>query len=73
MKLSLKSILTIVLIFAVNVVFSAPAAPPGGGSHPACWPVCVPIDNGLVFLIIAVGLYGGKKLYDYQKQLKIKA
>ena len=48
-------------------------AGPGGGTHPACWPYCVPIDKGLVFLIIAAGLYGGKKLYDYQKELKAKA
>jgi len=72
MKTSIKSIFTLLLILIVNVAFSAPAGP-GGGTHPACWPFCVPIDKGLVFLIIAVGLYGGKKLYDYQKELKAKA
>ncbi|MFI5140867.1 MAG: PID-CTERM protein-sorting domain-containing protein [Bacteroidia bacterium] len=71
--MSLKSIFTILLILVVNVAFSAPASPPGGGGHPACWPYCVPIDKGLVFLIIAAGLYGGKKLYDYQKELKTRA
>ncbi|HKC67637.1 MAG TPA: hypothetical protein VKG26_05365 [Bacteroidia bacterium] len=73
MKTAIKNIFTVLFIFVVNVMFSAPAAPPGGGSHPACWPYCVPIDKGLVFLIIAAGLYGGKKLYDYQKELKAKA
>ncbi|HTA62656.1 MAG TPA: hypothetical protein VK835_09380 [Bacteroidia bacterium] len=73
MKTSVKSIFTIVLILIANVMLSAPASPPGGGGHPACWPYCVPIDKGLVFLIIAAGLYGGKKLYDYQKELKAKA
>lgn len=72
MKTTLKSIFTLLLIFTVNVMFSAPAAPPGGG-QPACWPYCVPVDNGLVFLIIVAGLYGAKKLYDYQKELKTKA
>ncbi len=73
MKTSPKNIFTILLFFAVNVMFSAPAAPPGGGQNPACWPHCVPIDKGLIFLIIAAGLYGGKKLYDYQKKVKAKA
>jgi hypothetical protein len=73
MKTAVKSIFTIVFILVVNAAFSAPSSPPGGGGHPACWPFCVPIDNGLVFLIIAAGLYGAKKLYDYQKELKAKA
>jgi hypothetical protein len=73
MKTTAKSIFTILFILIVNIVFSAPAPPPGGGHNPACWPHCVPIDKGLVFLIIAVGLYGGKKLYDYQKKAKAKA
>ena len=72
MKTALKSIFTALFILIANITFSAPAAPPGGG-QPACWPICVPVDKGLVFLIIAVGLYGGKKLYDYQKELKTKA
>jgi hypothetical protein len=72
MKTPLKSIFTLLFVLVVNVTFSAPPPPPGGG-QPSCWPYCVPIDKGLVFLIIAVVLYGGKKLYDYQKELKAKA
>jgi hypothetical protein len=69
MKTASKIIFTALFTLVANIGFSAPHAP-GGGGHPACWPVCVPIDKGLVFLIIAVGLYGGKKLYDYQKKVK---
>jgi hypothetical protein len=38
-------------------------APPGGGA---------PIGEGLFFLIGLAGLYGGIKIYDIRKSLKVK-
>ncbi|MHB8260902.1 MAG: hypothetical protein ACYDCN_03735 [Bacteroidia bacterium] len=67
MKTSSKIIFTVLLILATNYSF-APPPPPGGGTNPACWPVCVPIDNGLIFLMVATALYGTKKLFDYQRK-----
>jgi hypothetical protein len=69
MKTASKIFFTALFIFITNLGFCGPAAP-GGGGNPACWPICVPVDNGLVFLIVAAGLYGCKKLYDYQKKVK---
>ena len=69
MKTASKVIFTTLFVFIANFAFCGPPAP-GGGGAPPCWPVCVPVDNGLVFLIIAAGLYGCKKLYDYQKSVK---
>ncbi|MFL5753818.1 MAG: PID-CTERM protein-sorting domain-containing protein [Bacteroidia bacterium] len=47
----------------------APPPPPGGGMDPPCWPPpCVPVDNGVIFLILAGVAYAAKKFYDYKKQ-----
>jgi len=44
-----------------------PPPPPGGG--PSCWPPpCVPIDGGISLLIAAGAIYGGKKLYNKNKE-----
>jgi hypothetical protein len=71
MKTYSKIIFTTLFVFAASASFAPPPAP-GGGMNPACWPLCVPIDGGLVFLITAVTLYGVVKLYDYQKRVKAK-
>ena len=66
----MKSLLIIIFCFICNnVIFAAPPPPPGGS--PGCWPPpCVPIDGGVIFLIIAGGLYGIKKIYDLRKNQK---
>jgi hypothetical protein len=71
MKIYSKVIFTVLFAFATSVGFAPPPAP-GGGTNPACWPVCLPIDGGVVFLITAVALYGVVKIYDYQKKMKAK-
>lgn len=70
-------------IFVLFVLFAAicfaqelKAQPPdpgggGGGSTPDCFPPpCVPIDGGLSWLLIAGTVYGGKKLYNANKEHK---
>lgn len=48
-------------------IYSAPPPPPTGG--PGCWPPpCVPIDNGLVFLILAGIAFVAKKIYNSYKR-----
>ena len=72
----LKLSLTLVY-FACNLaLFAQPPGgpPPGGGgttgTNPPCWePECVPIDSGIVFLLIAGVALGAKMLFG---QLKIK-
>jgi len=71
MKTYLKSILIALFLFAYGVTNAAPSKPPPppGGGAAGCWPPpCLPIDNGVVFLIAVAALYGGKKLYDFQKK-----
>ena len=47
---------------------SGPPGPPAGGAPP-CWPPpCVPIDGGLVAVLIAGAAIGGKKMYDLSKE-----
>ena len=58
-------------LLTASASFAPPTKPPPpiGGAGAGCWPPpCVPIDNGIVFLIAAAVLYGGKKLYDFQKK-----
>jgi hypothetical protein len=67
---TIKFLFTVGFAFGTQVLFSAPAPPPSGGSGgPVCWPPpCVPIDSGIVFLIAAGVLYGAKKIYDSRKR-----
>jgi len=64
----MKSFIIILFSFIFNsVIFAAPPPPPA--SAPGCWPPpCIPIDGGIVFLIVAGSLYGAKKIIDYRKQ-----
>jgi len=70
----LVMILCLVIGPTVSQVCYAPPAganPPGGGNPPAgagCWPPpCIPVDGGLVFMIAAGALYGGKKIWSQVK------
>jgi hypothetical protein len=55
-----------------NTLFSAPPPPPTGG--PGCWPPpCVPVDNGLIFLMVAGLLFGAKKFYDLRRSSRQSA
>ena len=66
-----KSLLTVLFLFGLQFAYAAPAPPPSGGTTggPGCWPPpCVPIDGGIVFLMVAAGLYGAKKIYDLRKK-----
>jgi len=67
-----KYILFIISFIAATISFAGPPPPPKpptGG--PGCWPPpCVPIDGGISLLIAAGALYGGKKLYNKQKDKK---
>lgn len=66
----MKSIFTILFLFVVNIIFSAPPPPPAGS--PGCWPPpCIPVDNGVIFLIIAGVIFGVKKIYDLRKKQQI--
>jgi hypothetical protein len=64
-----KRILAIIGVFALSGLNAGvpPPPPPAGG--PGCWPPpCIPIDNGVIFLMVAGTLYAVKKLYDFKKQ-----
>lgn len=65
---SLRLILSVLfLLFADQLLFSAPPPPPAG--TPACWPPpCIPIDGGVSFLVAAGVAYGAKKLHDSRKK-----
>jgi len=70
---TLKFSFTAILFFGANAIFAAPAPPPGSTTGgPACWPPpCVPIDNGIIFLIAVGVLYSAKKIYDSRKKTQI--
>ena len=73
----MKKIFILFVLFAA-ICFSEelkaqPPDPGGGGgdSQPNCFPPpCVPIDGGLSWLLIAGTAYGGKKLYNANKNQK---
>jgi len=65
-----KFLFTALLFFGTNAIFAAPSPPPASSTGgPTCWPPpCVPIDNGLIFLIAAGALFAAKKVYDLRKK-----
>ena len=71
MKKNIPVFFTVFFMLVANICF-APPHPPGGGSNPQCWPYCVPIDGGLVFLIAAAVLYGVVKLHNYKRKVRAK-
>ena len=61
---TVKVLFTAIFVFAASIIFAAPSPPPTTGS-PSCWPPpCIPIDNGVILLVVAGALFGAKKLYD---------
>jgi hypothetical protein len=71
MKTYIKNIFVILFLLGGTAVYSAPGRPPPppGGGGASCWPPpCMPVDNGVIFLIAVAALYGGKKLYDFHKK-----
>lgn len=59
------------VIIGTTICLAGPPPPPPSGGSPTCWPPpCIPIDGGISFLIAAGALYGGKKLYNKQKEKK---
>lgn len=64
-----KIILSLVFVFALSFSFAqvtGPVDPPGGGGDPTEPPVGggAPIGGGLVIMLAAGAVYGGKKLYS---------
>jgi hypothetical protein len=72
----LRFFFALALFFSVhNVSKSQPPPPPSaghGGTGNAPPGAGAPIGEGMFFLIGLVGLYGGKKIIDLRKPLKIK-
>jgi len=70
MKKILPFLLLFVFVFFITDLFAQPpggGAPAGSGPGSGCFPVCVPIDGGLGFLIAAGIALGGKKLIGSKK------
>jgi hypothetical protein len=72
----LKFNLLLVFIASSMALFAQPPGgpPPGGGgttgTTPPCWePECVPIDSGLIFLLIAGLVLGARMLYTRKQQV----
>lgn len=63
----------ITFFFFVFCAFSTslkaqPPNPDGGGGGPGCFPPpCIPVDGGLSWLLLAGAAYGGKKMFDINK------
>jgi len=68
MKITLRSILTVVL-FIAPLAAELMAQPIGG--PPPCWPPpCIPIDGGISALIAAGALLGGRKALELRRSRK---
>ncbi|MCW3082639.1 MAG: hypothetical protein JWP12_5 [Bacteroidetes bacterium] len=67
-----KLLLTLILFAAPFMVTVSKAAGMGMGPPLPCggpFPPCpVPLDNGVILLLLAGAAYGGKKLYDSLKK-----
>lgn len=69
MKLLKFYLVIICLTLSYGISFGTIPPPPPTTSSPTCWPPpCIPIDNGLVFLVLAgIGLVL-YKFYSMQKE-----
>ena len=68
-----KIILSLVFVFAVSFSFAqanGPEDPPGGGPGDDDPPVGAPISGGLVVMLAAGVVYGGKKVFTLMKENK---
>jgi hypothetical protein len=69
---STRSRITILsgLFLLMSKVLLAAPPPPGGGGTPPCWPPpCIPVDKGVVFLVIAgIGLAGWKLYASFRRK-----
>jgi hypothetical protein len=64
----IKIFFALYLVIGINSNIFGSVPPPVASAGPTCWPPpCIPIDNGLIFLIIAGTLYAAKKIYDLRK------
>jgi hypothetical protein len=63
----LRKILFFCAVLATAPIFSQPPPPP----PPPCWPppCSVPLNNGIVFLIVVGVLYGAYTLYTSKKKI----
>lgn len=73
----LKTALALAFLTYNMIVFAQPPGgpPPGGGgttgTTPPCWePECIPIDGGLIFLLIAGVALGVHQIYSRTRGAK---
>lgn len=73
----LKTALALAFLACNMVMFAQPPGgpPPGGGgttgTTPPCWePECIPIDGGLMFLLIAGVALGAYQIYSRTRGAK---
>ncbi len=57
-KTILILVLTMFLIFSASIISAQPPPPP---------PQDIPIDGGLIFLVAAGMIYGGREIYKHEK------
>lgn len=67
-----KTVLTLILLASPIMINVSKAAGMGMGPPAPCggpFPPCpIPLDNGVLLLLLAGALYGGKKIYDALKK-----
>ena len=75
MKLKLlphKIIFTFISLFGSVALFAQPPGGPppgGGGGDPPCWaPECIPIDGGIIFLIVGGIMLGVFTVYSHKSR-----
>lgn len=73
----LKFFFALALLFSIHTVsLSQPPPPPPSGGHGQAGNQApgagAPIGEGMFLLMGLAGLYGGKKIFDLRKPLKVK-
>lgn len=68
-RLIYTGVLFLLICFAKDMNAQPPNPGGGGNETPNCFPPpCVPIDGGLSWLLIAGVAYGGKKIFELNKE-----